>query len=209
MAGTDPRRTALAGVLCTAVLAVGLVVPSLSLIGRHGQSRLGVLIMIGPTAALLAVTGRRRYGAGPSVAVALAVMLPTAAVSWAVSVFVLVKALSGSGVGVVWSVLVFVAPAASVCVLGALALRFVRLVQRPRSPGTAKALRHGRPRRRPPSWVGAKVGHILGTIGPTSRASEVTNARGHGAFAPLPACEASAQHRHGHVDTRSRWRRGR
>ncbi|WP_460355268.1 hypothetical protein [Mycobacterium sp. ZZG] len=120
---TDGRGVAVAGILGAAVLAALLLVPGL----RLGADRpwLGAVVIVVPTAALLAASGYRHYGRGRAVAVALAVTVIAGAVSWLVAVFTLVKALSGSGVGLVWAILLFLTPAVSVAALGALALRVV------------------------------------------------------------------------------------
>jgi hypothetical protein len=117
------RRTAVAGIIGAAVLAACLLVPGMR-VGAD-QPWLGATIIIVPTAALLTVTGYRRYGLGRAIAVALAVTLLAGGVSWLVALFTLVKALSGAGVGLVWAILLFATPTISVLALGALALRIL------------------------------------------------------------------------------------
>ncbi|AFM15995.1 hypothetical protein Mycch_1187 [Mycolicibacterium chubuense NBB4] len=123
MAPSHDRRIAVAGIIAAAVLAAALLVPGL----RIGTDRpwLGALTILVPTAALLTATGSRHYGPVRAFAVALAVTVAAAAVSWLVALFTLVKALSGSGVEAAWGVLLFVTPVVSVLALGALALRLV------------------------------------------------------------------------------------
>lgn len=125
---SNGRGLAVAGTLGAAVLAALLLVPGL----RLGADRpwLGAVIILVPTAAMLAVTGIRHYGAGRAVAVALVVTLVAGSVSWLVAVFTLVRALSGVGVGLVWAILLFLTPVVSVLALGALALRVVPPRQR-------------------------------------------------------------------------------
>lgn len=119
----DGRRTAVAGIIGAAVLAACLLVPGM----RVGADLpwVGAAIMIVPVAALMTGTGYRHYGLGRSSAVALAVTLVAGGMSWLVAVFTLVKALSGTGVGVVWAILLFATPAISVLALGAVALRIL------------------------------------------------------------------------------------
>ncbi|PRC41471.1 hypothetical protein C6A85_000000115460 [Mycobacterium sp. ITM-2017-0098] len=115
------RDMAVAGIIGASVLAAFLLVPAM----RAGVDRpwLAATIMIAPVAAVLTVTGCRHYGLGLAIAVALAVTLVSAGVSWLVAIFTLVKALSGAGVGVVWAILLFATPIFSVLALGAFALR--------------------------------------------------------------------------------------
>jgi hypothetical protein len=120
------RRIALTGVAGAAVLAVGLLLPAMRLAADGpGRPWLGALVMIAPTAALLAATGYRHYGIRAAIAVGVAVTLVSSGVSWVVSVAVLVTALDGSGNGGWVPIFMFVTPAVSVLVLGALALRVV------------------------------------------------------------------------------------
>lgn len=135
---TDGRAVAVAGILGAAVLAALLLVPGL----RLGADRpwLGAVVILVPTAALLAGTGSRHYGRGRAVGVAVVVTALAGCVSWLVAVFTLVKALSGSGVGLVWAILLFVTPAVSVAALGALALRVVP----PQRPGHVEGDVHRR-----------------------------------------------------------------
>ncbi|MGZ5391224.1 MAG: hypothetical protein ACXWD3_05110 [Mycobacterium sp.] len=118
------RGVAVAGILGAAVLAALLLTPGLRL--GADQPWLGAVVMLVPTAALLAATGHRHYGVGRGFAVAPVV---AGGVSWLVALFTLVKALRGSGVGFAWAILLFITPAVSVLALGALALRVV-----PRTP---------------------------------------------------------------------------
>ncbi|KRE27399.1 hypothetical protein ASG82_13360 [Mycobacterium sp. Soil538] len=123
MPPTDGRGVAVAGILGAAVLAALLLVPGL----RLGVDRpwLGVVVIVVPVATLLTATGQRHYGFVRAILVAAVVTVLGAAVSWVVAVFTLVKALSGAGIGVGWTVLLFLTPVVSVMALGALALRFV------------------------------------------------------------------------------------
>ncbi len=123
MPTTDGRGTAVVGVLAAAVLAAMLLVPGLRL--GADQPWLGAVVIVVPTALLLAVTGYKHYGFARAAAVALAVTVAAGGVSWAVAVFTLVKALSGTGVGLAWAILLFLTPVVSVLALGALALRVV------------------------------------------------------------------------------------
>ncbi|WP_159233799.1 hypothetical protein [Mycolicibacterium vanbaalenii] len=120
---TNGRGMAVAGIIGAAVLAAVLLVPAM----RAGadQPWLGAVIMIVPVAALLTVTGLRHYGPWRSLGVAVVVTLVAGGVSWLVSIFTLVGALSGAGVGLVWALLLFVTPVISVLALGALALRLL------------------------------------------------------------------------------------
>jgi hypothetical protein len=120
---TDGRGLAVAGILGAAVLAALLLVPGLRL--GVDQPWLGALVILVPTAAMLAGTGIRHYGVGRALAVASVVTLLAGGVSWLVAVFTLVRALSGVGVGIVWAILLFLTPVVSVLALGALALRVV------------------------------------------------------------------------------------
>lgn len=120
---TNGQGLAVAGILGAAVLAAVLLIPGLRL--GANQPWLGAVVIIVPTAALLAATGHRHYGVGRAVAVALVVTVAAAGVSWLVALFTLVKALTGSGVGLAWAILLFVTPAVSVMALGTLALRAV------------------------------------------------------------------------------------
>jgi hypothetical protein len=123
MSRTDGRSLALAGILGAAVLAALVLVPGL----RVGADSpwLGAVVILAPTTALLGATGFRHYGVGRAVAVAAVVAVVAGGVSWLVAVFTLVRALSGSGVGLVWAILLFITPVVSVLALGALALRVV------------------------------------------------------------------------------------
>lgn len=123
MPTTDGRGVALAGVGAGAVLAALVLVPGLRL--GATQPWLGALVVVVPTAAVLAATGYRHYGFARALLVAVAVTVLAAAVSWLVAVFTLIKALSGSGVGLAWAVLLFLTPVVSVLALGVLALRVV------------------------------------------------------------------------------------
>lgn len=136
---TNGRGVAVAGIVGAAVVAALLLVPGLRL--GVDQPWLGTIVILVPTAALLAATGSRHYGVGRAVAVALVVAVLAGGVSWLVAVFTLVKALSGVGVGLAWAILLFLTPAVSVLALGALALRVVP----PRSPsGDVTKVRTGR-----------------------------------------------------------------
>ncbi len=123
MSTRNGRGVALAGILGAAVVAALVLVPGLH-IGAT-QPWLGALVVVVPTAALLTATGYQHYGLGRALAVALAVTLIAGGVSWVVAVFTLVKALTGTGVGMAWAVLLFLTPPVSVLALGALALRLV------------------------------------------------------------------------------------
>ncbi|BBX18320.1 hypothetical protein CRI77_06880 [Mycolicibacterium duvalii] len=117
------RGVAVAGIIGAALLAAALLVPAMQM----GVDRpwLAVIVMVLPVTALLTATGYRHYGLARAFAVALAVTVVAGGVSWLVAIFTLVKALSGSGVGLVWAVLLFATPVLSVLALGALALRTV------------------------------------------------------------------------------------
>ncbi len=117
------RGVVVAGLLGAAVLATLVLVPGLR-IGAD-QPWLGALVILVPTAVMLAATGSRHYGLGRAVVVALGVAVLAGGASWLVAVFTLVRALSGVGVGLVWAILLFLTPAVSVLALGALALRLV------------------------------------------------------------------------------------
>ena len=108
------------GIVAAAATAVLLLVPGLRL--GVDQPLLGAVVILLPTAALLAATGHRHYGLGGAVAVAAVVTVIAGGMSWLVAVFTLVKALSGVGVGPAWAILLFLTPAVSVLALGALAL---------------------------------------------------------------------------------------
>ena len=117
------RGVVVAGLLGAAVLATLVLVPGLR-IGAD-QPWVGALVILVPTAVMLAATGSRHYGLGRAVVVALGVAVLAGGASWLVAVFTLVRALSGVGVGLVWAILLFLTPAVSVLALGALALRLV------------------------------------------------------------------------------------
>lgn len=123
MPENNGRGVAVAGILGAAVLAALVLVPGLRL--GAGQPWLGAVVLIVPTAALLTASGYRHYGFGRALVIAISVTTIAAAMSWVVAVFTLVKALSGSGVGLVWALLLFLTPVVSVLALGALALRLV------------------------------------------------------------------------------------
>ncbi len=123
MAESDGRGLAVVGILGAAVTAAVLLVPGLK-VGATAPW-LGAVVMIVPTAALLAATGYRHYGAARALGVALAVTVAAAGISWLVAVFTLVKALSGGGVEVAWAVLLFATPVFSILALGTLALRLL------------------------------------------------------------------------------------
>lgn len=125
MSTLTERRVALLGVTAAAVLAALVLVPGLRL--GATQPWLGALLIVLPTAATLTATGYRHYGFGRALAVALAVTVIAGGVSWLVAVFTLVKALSGTGIGPAWAVLLFLTPVVSVLALGVLALRVVPL----------------------------------------------------------------------------------
>ena len=120
---TNGRGLAVAGILGAAVLAALLLVPGLRL--GASQPWLGAVVILVPTAAMLAATGIRHYGVGRAIAVAVVVTVVASGVSWLVAVFTLVRALSGVGVGFAWAILLFLTPVVSVLALGALALRVV------------------------------------------------------------------------------------
>lgn len=123
MSRTKGRRLAVAGIVGAAVLATLVLVPGLRL--GADWPWLGALVILVPTATLLAATGFRHYGPGRAVAVAAVVTVFAGGVSWLVAVFTLVRALSGAGVELAWAILLFLTPAVSVLALGALALRVV------------------------------------------------------------------------------------
>ncbi|MEO3760663.1 hypothetical protein ABGB19_20560 [Mycobacterium sp. B14F4] len=124
MATRNGRGIALAGVIGAAVVAAVVLVPGM----RVGATQpwLGALVIVVPTAALLAATGYRHYGLARALAIAVSVSVLAGAVSWVVAVFTLVKALSGEGVGLAWAVLLFLTPVVSVLAPGTLALRLLR-----------------------------------------------------------------------------------
>lgn len=123
MSRTNGRSLAIAGIVGAAVLATLVLVPGL----RVGADSpwLGALVILAPTATLLAAAGVRHYGTGRTVAVAAVVAVVAGGVSWLVALFTLVRALSGVGVGLAWAIPLFLTPAVSVLALGALALRVV------------------------------------------------------------------------------------
>ncbi len=123
MGRANGRGIEVAGLVGAAALAALLLVPGL----RLGADRpwLGAVVMIAPTATLLAVTGKRHFGLGRAVAVALVVVAAAGGVSWIVAIFTLVRVVSGAGVELPWAILLFLTPAVSVLGLGALALRVV------------------------------------------------------------------------------------
>lgn len=135
MSRTKGRSLAVAGIVGAAVLATLVLVPGL----RVGADSpwLGALVILVPTATLLAATGFRHYGSGRAVAVAVVVVVVAGGVSWLVAVFTLVRALSGVGVGLPWAILLFLTPAVSVLALGALALRVVSPRFAPDEPSDA------------------------------------------------------------------------
>jgi hypothetical protein len=135
MSRPNARSLTVAGIVGAAVLATLVLVPGL----RVGADSpwLGALVILAPTATLLAATGFRHYGLGRAFAVALAVAVAAGGISWLVAVFTLVRALSGVGVGLAWAILLFLTPAVSVLALGALALRVVPPRFAPGDPSNA------------------------------------------------------------------------
>lgn len=135
MSRRNGRGIAVAGIVGAAGLAMLVLVPGLRL--GTDMPWLGALVILAPTATLLAATGFRHYGLGTAVAVAAVVAVVAGGVSWLVAVFTLVKALSGVGVGLAWAILLFLTPAVSVLALGALALRVVPGRSAPGEPSDA------------------------------------------------------------------------
>ena len=135
MSRRNGRGIAVAGIVGAAGLAMLVLVPGLRL--GTDVPWLGALVILAPTATLLAATGFRHYGLGRAVALAAVVAVVAGGVSWLVAVFTLVRALSGVGVGLVWAILLFLTPAVSVLALGALALRVVPGMSAPGEPSDA------------------------------------------------------------------------
>lgn len=130
------RGIAVAGIVGAAAISVLLLVPGMRL--GVDQPWLGVVVLLAPTAAVLAVTGRLHYGPGRALLVALVVAVLSCCVSWLVALFALVRALSGVGVGLAWGVLLFLTPAVSVLALGLLALKMVAPQSKPRGPDRSR-----------------------------------------------------------------------
>jgi hypothetical protein len=125
MQQTDTRKIAIAGVVVTAVLAACLALPAVDRISTVGGTWLAAAIFCLPTAAVLTLSGYRHYGVGRSVAVAVAVVLVTAVVTWVVAVFTVASAMAASGTGPVMGIVMLAAPALTVLILGLAALRLV------------------------------------------------------------------------------------
>jgi hypothetical protein len=135
MSRTNGRGIAVVGIVGAAGLATLVLVPGLRL--GADAPWLGALVILAPTAALLAATGFRHYGLGRAVAVAAVVSVLAGGISWLVAVFTLVRALSGAGVELAWAILLFLTPAVSVLGLGVLALRVVAERSAPGEPSDA------------------------------------------------------------------------
>lgn len=121
---SNSRMIVVLGVLATAALTAGLVIPASRQLGAADGIWLGALILIAPTMVVLVATSFRYYGLRRSIAVAAAVMVITSIVTFIVSVFTFASALSGSMTGLLLSVVLLGVPPLSVSILGLLALRF-------------------------------------------------------------------------------------
>jgi hypothetical protein len=119
------QKIATAGVFIAAVLAACLVMPTVGQLSALSGVWLGGVSMGLPTVAVLVATGFRHYGLTRSLAVAVMIMLITFVVTWAVFVYALASAMTGSTSGSVVSLVLFGVPALSVVVLGLLARRLV------------------------------------------------------------------------------------
>jgi lysylphosphatidylglycerol synthetase-like protein (DUF2156 family) len=123
MRQTDSRKIAAAGVVVAAVLASSLVMPTVGHLSTMDSAWLAAVIMCLPTAAVLAATGFRQYGLARSIVVAVVIMAITFVVTWVMTVFAVASALGGSALSLGLSVALYVIPAASVLILGFLALK--------------------------------------------------------------------------------------
>jgi hypothetical protein len=119
------QKIAAVGVVIAAVLAACLVMPTVGQLSALSGVWLGAVIMGVPTMAVLVATGYRHYGLARSLAVALMIMLITFVVTWAVFVYALASAVTGSTSGPVVGLVLYGVPALSVVVLGLLALKLV------------------------------------------------------------------------------------
>jgi hypothetical protein len=122
---TNARKIAAAGVFVAAVLAALLILPAIGQIATLEGTWLAAAILGIPTAAVLAGTGYRHYGATRSVAVAVGITAVTLAISWASSVFAVASALGGSATSFTMGIVLYGVPAVTVVILGLLALRLV------------------------------------------------------------------------------------
>ena len=122
MRQTDSRKIAVAGVVVAAVLASCLVMPTVGHLSTLNSAWLAAVIMGVPTAAVLIATGFRHYGLARSILVGVVITAITFVVTWVVTVFAVASALGGSNVSLTLSIALYAIPAASVLILGFLAL---------------------------------------------------------------------------------------
>lgn len=122
MGRMEPRAGAVVGVLAAAVLASFLVVPAVGQLATWKTAWLAVLILGGPTLAVLVASGYRHYGLARSIVVAAVIVVIAEVVTWVVSVFAVAAALSGSGTSLVLTIVLYAIPAMAVAALGLLAL---------------------------------------------------------------------------------------
>jgi hypothetical protein len=125
MRRTNARKVAMAGVFVAAVLAAFLILPAIGQIATLEGTWLAAAILGLPTAAVLAATGYRHYGAARSIAVAVVVVAIALVISWVSSVFVVASALGGTATSVTMGIVLYGVPAAVVVILGLLAHRLV------------------------------------------------------------------------------------
>ena len=122
---SDTRKVTIVGVFVAAVLAACLVVPAFGQMLTLEGTWLAAAILGVPTAAVLTLTGYRHYGLDRGLLVAVIITVLTLAITWAVSVFVVASALSGSATSVVMGALLYGVPFVAVVIVGLLALRLV------------------------------------------------------------------------------------
>ncbi|WP_006246796.1 hypothetical protein [Mycolicibacterium tusciae] len=125
MRQSDTRKVTIVGVFVAAVLAACLVVPAFGQMLTLEGTWLAAAILGLPTAAVLTLTGYRHYGLARGLLVAVVITVLTVAITWAVSVFVVASALSGSATSAVMGAVLYAVPAVAVVILGLLALRLV------------------------------------------------------------------------------------
>jgi hypothetical protein len=125
MRQTDSRKIAVAGVVVAAVLASCLVMPTVGHLSTMDGAWLAAVIMGLPTAVVLAATGFRHYGLARSIVVAVVIMVITFVVTWVMTVFAVASAMGGGSLSLALSVALYAIPAASVLILGFLALKFL------------------------------------------------------------------------------------
>ena len=123
MRQTNSRRTAVAGVLASAVLAALLMIPASRQLGTTEGLWLAAATLGVPTIAVLVATSFQYYGLLRSLAIGTVIAGITCVVSLVVAAFVFATALSGSVTGFLLAIVLFGVPALTVAIVGLLAMR--------------------------------------------------------------------------------------